>query len=65
MDPDDTTFYIGLNRSSQAFGYIVGPIIGSTMYNLDGFYAPFVVVGSILIFLSFIMFPNTLDLGKI
>ena len=39
-------------ETSDAFGHIIGPVIGSSLFRFGGFYLPFILTGSFLLLLG-------------
>jgi MFS family permease len=40
---------VGVAELVISFGYLIGPIIGSLLYSVGGYTAPFIVIGSLAI----------------
>lgn len=53
MFPDKATTLMSYTEMCLALGYILGPSIGSLLYETGGFMLPYQVVGSILVLSSF------------
>ena len=45
--PDRMASIIGLLESVAGIGFMVGPTIGGALYDLGGFYLPFIVIGAL------------------
>ena len=45
---------LGAMESLFSLGILAGPLIGGILYNLGGFYLPFVVIGGTMVICSFV-----------
>ena len=65
--PDRMATVIGLLESVAGIGFMLGPTVGGALYDLDGFYLPFVSVGA-LFFISglvtWVTLPKTLPVEE-
>ena len=56
--PDKKEQLVGWTEAVQGFGFIAGPIIGSTLYTLFGYKYTFIIYGSAFVILAFIINVN-------
>ena len=54
--PNKVEKMIGISELAAGFGFLIGPITGSSLYNLGGYLTPFITFGSITLTITPIIY---------
>ena len=65
LESGSTSFIVSHGETIFGFGLMVGPAVGSLLYNVGGFVAPFSVLGAVAVLAAFAMAFVVPDVGSV